>query len=476
MSIKKNQRLAVLVMLFGRNWVTLFGTALTTSTALTIIGYLGATMLGYSMPPYIGIITLLILPAFFVLGLLLIPFGAYLARRKAQLTGAAPRTAEFSINFARPEVREALGLITLLTAANLFIIAAVSYRGVVYMDSVQFCGKVCHTVMKPEFTAHARSPHSRVECVECHIGPGAPWFVRAKISGVRQVFAVLLNTYDRPIPVPVKNLRPSRDTCEHCHWPEKFTGDRVKVITHYDEDEKNTPERTVLVMHIGGGASSQNGIHSWHIDPRRQTTYVTTDPTRQRIDLVRVKEDNGSVVEYRLNGKALTPAQLAKAQTRVMDCIDCHNRPTHTFQLPGQAMDQAMVAGKIDTSLPYIKKIGVQALTAAKGAPGDLKQIAKTVRDFYQQKYSALAVAKSAKINAAIHELQTLYSQNVFPAMKVTWGTYPNNIGHMNFPGCFRCHDGNHISKDGKTIKQDCTMCHAILDDPAVLKDLGISQ
>ncbi|MBI5094568.1 MAG: NapC/NirT family cytochrome c [Candidatus Hydrogenedentes bacterium] len=481
MTIRKDSKLAILILLFGRNWITLFGTGLTTSTAMMIVGFLTATMLGFETPPYLGILMLLIMPGFFVLGLLIIPIGIFWGKRKKAVAEGAD-AAHITINLRRPEVRGALGLITLLTGANLLIMALVSYRSVEYMDSTEFCGKTCHTVMKPEFTAHAVSPHSRVSCVECHIGPGAPWFVKAKISGVRQVFAVALHTYEHPIPTPVANLRPSRDTCEQCHWPQKFTGDRVKVVTEYTDDEKNTALKTALLMHIGGGELGTGGIHSWHIDPRRKTTYVTTDRQRQKIDLVRVTEADGTVTEYKADGKDLTPEQLATAETRIMDCIDCHNRPTHIYQMPGRALDDALHGGRIDASLPFVKKIAAEALTEAKGAEGDLELIDTKIRSFYQEKYKDVAAAKADKIDEAVREVQGIYSKNVFPDMSVTWGTYPNNIGHTvgenQSPGCFRCHDDSHVSADGKTIKQDCTMCHTVLamqeENPAALQDLGL--
>jgi hypothetical protein len=472
-----------LMRLVGRNWITALGGALATVSALLIIAFLILGLLGFYDTPYIGIMAFLVLPGVFVLGLLLIPVGVYWERRRARQSGdprnPASREVYPCIDFNRASVRRTAGIVSVLTVVNLLLISLTTYKGVTYMDSVEFCGLVCHSVMEPEYTAYKDSPHSRVKCVECHIGPGAPWFVRSKLSGVGQVFATALNTYSRPIPTPVENLRPSRDTCEQCHWPEKFTGDRVKVITRFAEDEANTPLKTVLLMHIGGGAAGQGGIHSWHIDPNKQTIYIAADAQRQIIPWVQVREANGRVTEFVARDAPLTPDQLARAERRVMDCMDCHNRPTHIFRLPDRAMDEALVLGRIDRTLPYIKKLGVEVLRAAAEVQSDApEEIARRVRSFYGEKYPELFRSRREAIEAAIRELQAIYRRNVFPSMRVTWGTYPDHLGHTTFPGCFRCHDEQHVSADGRTISQSCDLCHTLLaieePNPPILQQLNI--
>jgi len=368
--------------------------------------------------------------------------------------------------------------VVFLTAANLFIISSVTYKSVTFMDSVEFCGEVCHTVMAPEFTAYGDSPHSKVECVECHIGPGAPWFVQAKLSGVRQVLAVALDTYQHPIPTPVENLRPSRDTCEQCHWPEKFTGNRIKVITRFSDDEANTPLKTVLLLRIGGGNVNSPGIHSWHIDPGKVTTYIATDERRQEIGWIRVEEENGTVTEFATEGFDLDPESVAEENVRTMDCIDCHNRPTHVFTTPADALDQSMANGLVDSSLPFIKKVGVEVLEEAKGAEGDLDRIAERIRAFYEENYGELSTGSPERIDQAVEGIQAIYNRQVFPEMGVTWGTYPNNIGHERYPGCFRCHDESHSAEGGQAISQDCSLCHTLLaweeENPEILAQLEI--
>jgi hypothetical protein len=234
----------------------------------------------------------------------------------------------------------------------------------------------------------------------------------------------------------------------------------------------------VLVMRIGGGNAKDKGIHSWHIDPHKRTVYLPADAERKEIARVRVEESDGTVVSFHAPADRYPADQLAKMQERVMDCIDCHNRPTHIFKLPAQAVDETMAAGRIDTALPYIRKLGVEVLTETKGVEGDLEQIAQRVRAFYQEKYSDLVKSNAAPMEQAIRELQAIYSRNVFPKMNLAWGAHPNNLGHEQFPGCFRCHDDSMQTDDGKSITQDCTVCHAVPaedeTDPEALKNLGL--
>jgi hypothetical protein len=347
---------------------------------------------------------------------------------------------------------------------NVLILSLAAYSGIHYMDSNEFCGKVCHTVMEPEFAAFQDGPHSRVGCVQCHIGPGAPWFVKAKISGLRQVLAVTFGTYSKPIPSPVHDLRPARETCEQCHWPEKFHGDKVKVIREFATDEANTESATTMQIHVGGGSdklSIATGIH-WHMNVANVVEYITTDPKRQVIPWVKITDRSGAVREYLAEG--VTPEELAKGERRTMDCLDCHNRPSHPFDPSAdKAVNRALAMGTIPKTVPFIKREAVAALSEAypsHQAADD--RIAQRLREFYRANYNEVYMTRRQDVERAITGTQQLYRRNVFPTMNVTWGTYPNNIGHMDFPGCFRCHDDNHKAKDGKTIGQDCALCHAI--------------
>lgn len=469
------------VTITAMNWLTQLGSVLVTVSAFSILALIAFEMVAEPQSAYLGIVTFMILPGVFMAGLLLIPIGAWWARRHPGAGDAGSNAGAWPVfDLNHPRTRSVARTIIFLTVVNVILISFVSYRAVVYTESVQFCGQVCHTVMEPEFTAYQNSPHSRVACVECHIGPGAPWFVKSKLSGLRQVLAVARNSYSTPIPSPVRELRPSKETCEECHWPARFSGDRMRIIKKYTDDEANTPVYSVLLMHIGGGHGSGHGIHSWHIDPTKSTEYLATDERRQEIAVVRVTGENGERLEFRASDLKLTDAEIAGGEFRTMDCVDCHNRPTHIFYKPEKAIDLEMANGAIDASLPYIKREAVAALTGTEGGAGDRDAIAKHIRDFYAAEYPDIAATKQAELDAAIAALQKIYGRNVFPEMKVTWGTYPNNLGHEDFPGCFRCHDDSHATADGKSISGDCELCHTVLawdeEEPAVLKELQLQQ
>jgi hypothetical protein len=348
------------------------------------------------------------------------------------------------------------------------------------MDTTTFCGQTCHTVMAPEFSAYQNSPHSRVECVQCHIGPGAGWFVRSKLSGLRQVLAVTFKTYSRPIPSPVKYLRPARETCEVCHWPQRFSGDKFLVKTNYKDDEKNSALTTALVLKIGGRTwQGSVGIHGRHLDEGSRIRYVSIDEQRQVIPVVYYTDDKGKTIEYVSSDIKATKEQLAKGENRAMDCIDCHNRPTHAFELPENAVDLRMERGLISPDLPYIRKKAVELLKVDYPDRDTAKsRIVDAINNYYRMTYPEVYNTKRALVEQAADNTAAIYLRNVFPDMKVRWGVHPNNLGHNDFPGCFRCHDGSHTSTDGQTITNDCTACHNLLavqeENPKVLADLGL--
>jgi NapC/NirT cytochrome c family, N-terminal region len=464
----------------GQNALSLIGAILTTSAAITMIGFWFYELV-HAGPtrPYAGIVFFFILPAIFVLGLVLMPVGGLFRRYRLKQQGKLPHVYP-TIDLRQPILQRALLLVVIMTFVNVALMGTASYKAIEHMDSVQFCGQTCHSVMAPEYTAYLNSPHSRVACVDCHIGSGAPWFVRAKISGVRQLFAVNLKTYSRPIPSPVQNLRPARDTCEHCHWPERFTGDKFLVKTKYADDEQNTPSTTVLLLKIGGRTSQGLvGIHGRHLAAAERIEYVSTDGRRQVIPRVIYTEDDGKKVEYDSDEVKTTPAELARAERRKMDCVDCHNRPTHAFELPERAVDTAITAGRIDRQLPYVKKQAVAALRAEYPDRATASEkIPQAIVDFYKTKYPDTYQNKRPIVETAAQQVKEIYLRNIFPEMRITWGTHPNNIGHDDFLGCFRCHDGKHKAADGRVINDDCSACHQILAmeerDPKVLADLGL--
>ncbi len=466
----------------GHNRITALGAILTTSSAVTMMAvwvYESLRGIG-AIHPYSGLVFFLLLPGVFVVGLVLVPLGGWLRwrllRRKHELPVEYPQ-----IDLKSPTLQRGLLLIAALTLVNVLLMGVASYKGVEYMDSQKFCGQTCHSVMDPEYIAYQNSPHSRVECVGCHIGPGASWFVKSKLSGVRQVFAVAFHTYSRPIPYPVRELRPAQETCEQCHWPQRFSGDKFIVRRRYAEDEKNTQMTTVLVMKLGGRTSTVAiGIHGRHIDEKEQRIiYDATDEHRQVIPRVTYREADGKIVDYNSTDVKVTPAELARGEKRLMDCVDCHNRPTHIFELPPRAVDVRIDRGLISRDLPFVKKKAVEVLKAPYASRSEAtSRIASGLGDFYRTQYPDVYREHGAAVESAIEAVQGIYLRNVFPDMKITWGTYPNNIGHEDFPGCFRCHDGNHIASDGKAIVADCDACHNILaqdeTNPKVLAQLGI--
>jgi len=468
------------VYFLGQNAVTLTGAAITTSAALTSIAFWFYDILLPGPPhPYIGLLVYLILPGIFIVGLLLIPIGIWIRRRKLRGSGTLPATFP-AIDLSLPVVRRTLEWVGLATLLNLLILGTASYRGVAYMDSTSFCGTTCHTVMAPEYTAYQNSPHSRVGCVECHIGPGAGWFVRSKLSGLRQVAAVTFHTYSRPIPSPVRYLRPARETCEQCHWPQRFTGDKFVVNTSYKEDEKNTPQTDVFLMKVGGRTwQGSVGIHGRHLADSARIQYISTDRERQTIPVVYYTDENGKTTEFRSTDAKPTQKQLDAGEHRVMDCVDCHNRPTHNFDLPENAVDKAISIGHISPELPYIRKKAVELLKVEYPARDLAKQrIVAELDSFYRTNYPQIYQTRRSLIQQSADEVAAIYLRNIFPEMRMTWGAHPNNLGHNDSPGCFRCHDGSHTSADGQTITNDCSACHQFLamgeEHPKVLTDLGL--
>lgn len=458
------------------NWISLIGVVLTTTAAVFWLFLLPSTFGGGPHHPYIGILTFMVVPGVFFLGLAMIPFGIFFRQRRERHRGIYP--AHFPpLDRRNPELRRLLVFLVVTTMVNIVIASQVTYGAVTYMDSVTFCGQTCHNVMQPEFTAYQNSPHSRVECVACHIGPGASWFVRSKLSGTGQVFAVAFNTYPRPIPVPIENLRPARETCETCHWPQQYGEDRVRVVPHFAEDEANTSTRSVLLMRIGGGGRP-SGIHGSHLAPGIRIRYAHADPSRQTIPWVEYVRD-GKRTLYLAPG---TPANPGKMPVREMDCMDCHNRPSHSFELPEPAVNRAMAAGAISPNLPFAKKKTLELLRAGyESRESAASRIPAAFADFYRQNYPEVYKQRTAAVEESAKAALGIYLRNVFPHMRVTWGTYPNNIGHTDFPGCFRCHDEQHTSAGGgEQIGQDCNSCHNLLAveeaEPAILKELGIES
>lgn len=445
-----------------RNPISLAGVALALVSLGNIFLFSLVGLIAVRPSPYIGILAYMVAPAFLIGGLLLIGVGVWRERRKK--AGEAPLYPRIDLN--DPGQRSAVISFGAFLVVFVMLSGAGSYKAYEFTDSVQFCGQTCHSVMKPEFTAYQLSPHARVGCVECHVGSGATWYVKSKLSGTRQLFAVMLNTFPRPIPTPVHNLRPAQETCEACHWPKKFYGAQLKVFTHYGSDEKNTPRQIRMLIKTGGGdpaTGEPSGIH-WHMNISNEIDYVAADEKRQAIAYIHVKDLQGRVTDYYAQDATLSKDQIAKAPRHRMDCIDCHNRPTHIYIPPDQAVDQALLAHKLDVSLPYIKQQAVAALTGKYDTTAAAVQaIAHDIDGYYESKYPEVARSKQLEIRNAIDEIQQIFRRTTFPEMKLNWETHPNNLGHFYFNGCFRCHDGQHVSTEGKVLSKDCNLCHTLM-------------
>lgn len=454
---------------YANNPTTLVGIVLTTVSAISILVFIVGEMAGGFRNPYIGIFAYMILPGVFLVGLILIPVGMW--RRRARLVAAGISQAERAryprLDFNDPQLRRTAAIILMLTGINGVIFGASSYLAVEELESVEFCGTACH-LMEPEYTAYQASPHSRVACVECHIGPGADWFVRSKLDGVRQVWKTALDTYERPIDTPIHDLRPARETCEECHWPTKHHGDRLAVFARYGTDEANTPSYTAMVLKTGGGSldlGRAGGIHWWHIEGDHRIRYVSETDERETMLWVELTTPDGERRIYTREGEELPPDEVLEARARVMDCIDCHNRPTHLFEVPSNALDEELTARPELVELPYYKRRALEAI-AEDYATHDagMEAVRESLLRFYRSEYPEVWRDRPSVVEAGAEVAAQVYGRSVFPEMDTDWETHPNHIGHEESPGCWRCHDEELATADGEhVISMDCEQCHVFL-------------
>ena len=433
-----------------RNPISLIGIAITTAAAVVFLLLLTLEFTGQLTNPYAGLLVFIAVPIVFVVGLLLIPIGIWRQHRRVAAGYAEDEWPVVDLRL--PRTRSVILGVALLTIVNVFIASLAGFGAIHHMESTEFCGQTCHTPMEPEWKAHQASPHSKVACVKCHVGPGAAGFVEAKAAGTRQLWHVIINSIPTPVEAPVRSMPSARETCFGCHSGEGHKGDRVKMIRDYSDDETSSETVTTLQLHVGG-IKPVSGIH-WHI--AQQIEYIATDHQRQTIPYVKFTDRHGTVKEYTADG--VTKEQLAQGERRSMDCLDCHNRPAHTFDpSPERAVDSAITAGQLPRTLPFARREAVAALKDEYASGEEAQRgIDARLRKAFASHANDPALAPTVKA------VQDIYGRNVFPAMKVKWATYPNNIGHTFFAGCFRCHDDNHKAADGSVIKQDCESCHAM--------------
>ncbi len=439
-----------------RNWISLCGIIVAFGSLFAFLLIFAIDVLTPGSNPYMGILAYLVAPVFLIIGGVLIVAG-WLFRKhriaKATLHGELPPR---DIELSRRRNRKDLYLFSAGASIFLLLTAIGSYQTYHFTESVVFCGQACHEVMKPEFITYSHSPHARVSCSECHIGSGANWYVKAKISGTYQVYATAFDKYPRPIETPISNLRPAQETCEQCHWPRMYVGNLDRTYNHFLADEENTPFSVRLSLKVGGGDATQGpigGIH-WHMNVANKIEYYATDDKHQNIPWVRMTDPQEVVTVYRTADFEGDPEESA---IRRMDCMDCHNRPAHIFKTPNDSVDLALSIGSLDRTLPAIKKTAVEVLTGDYATEEEAMQQIATKLD--------LRYFEDPRVKATIEVVQQIYRNNFFPEMKANWQAYPDNIGHKNWQGCFRCHDEEHNAADGKhTVRAgDCNACHTIL-------------
>ncbi len=440
------------------------GVILVTTVFIAFLIFEIADLLGFIANAYLGLITYLAFPALFMIGLVLIPIGW----RKYQKERGKSTRELLNEQFDSDDVRTRFSgsrlfrTIITLTLINVVILSLAGLRMLHFMDSAHFCGTACHTVMNPEWVTYQESPHARVKCVECHVGEGIDALIASKLNGVRQMYLAALGIYNRPIPTPVHTLRPARETCEHCHWPEKFYGQRLDTFIRFAMDSVSTPQYTTLNVKIdAGGPGHSNGAH-WHVNVSNQISYISVDDKRERMVAVTSRQADGSSKIF--HNTTLADFEQEGEDERVMDCVDCHNRATHIYKEPEDVVDDLIRLGQIDRELPFVKREALAAITGSY-ASNDAAEagIANHIYNYYKRNYPELSTSKTREMDRTVQVLQHAYATYRHHHMRIEWGAYPSHIGHKRDLGCFRCHNATMRTDSGESIKHDCTMCHSIL-------------
>jgi NapC/NirT cytochrome c family, N-terminal region len=447
-----------------RNVVSYFGAIVIAISLLLIFSLILLSFTQARPSPYLGIFTYLIFPANLVLGLLIFLYGMWRERRRRRRFGiekGLPPLPIFDLN--NPHHRKTFAIVLVVGGVLAVLFSLSAYNTYLFTDSVTFCGILCHRVMEPEYKAYLYSPHARVPCVDCHVGPGVAWYLRSKVAGVPQLFSTVFHGYPTPLPAPIENLRPARETCEKCHWPEKFFGAQLVQIPYFQHNEKNTAEQISFLVKTGGGSTrlgENAGIH-WHMIINNKVYFRAIDREQQQIPWIKLVRPDGSETIYRDKNIKLSDKELNQLPIHMMDCINCHNRPTHTFPAPDALVDRSMSGGNISPTLPWIKKLATLALIGNyPDRQTASRETRKAIEGFYAEKYPEVLKTQKSLVDQAIQTVIALYDRSVFPNMKVNWLTYPNNIGHRTWPGCFVCHDGQHVNDAGQAIFRSCTACH----------------
>jgi nitrate/TMAO reductase-like tetraheme cytochrome c subunit len=465
--VKTASRLSLLLPTEFANPLTILGAAVAGLCMVLIVALTAVETMSDRSNPYLPLITFMLLPGVMVMAMALAPVNVLLRRRMARRAPAPGSEQQPTLVLDLKDSRH-LRLLALAAAGGVVAVALLTtatVKGYEFGESAAFCGLTCHSVMQPEYVAYQSSPHARVQCVQCHIGPGPDFFVKAKVNGMNQLVSLAMGTYPRPIPVPVENLRPSRDTCEQCHWPDRTYRDRLHVSKQYASDDRNTERDQTIVFRVGGGESA-SGVH-WHV--ANEVWYVPMDRERQQIASVEVRRPDGTTQRY-VNPAAKdvhASVDAANAKRR-MDCVDCHNRAGHDFRPFESEVDRALASGRLDPTLPQLKRLAV-ALGPSESAgasedPARVRERIGGLADRYQKELPRVYAARGAQIQSAASVLTDIYDNTVFPQMAVDGKTYQSNLGHVGDGGCARCH-GTLVSDAGdgrgkQTISNRCDLCH----------------
>lgn len=444
-----------------RNGLSFFGLLV---AAIGLILIVFTLLLSYSFhepSPYIGIFAFMLFPGVVGFGLVLFVFGLWREKRRRHRCGKEDPLPFPLLDLNDTTIQKKCCIALILGTTGIIFGAYLLYNTFAWTESVPFCGALCHTPMEPEYVAYQSSPHARVKCVECHVGTGVSWFVKSKLSGLYQVYAVATGSYPRPIPTPIDNLRPSRETCEECHWPGKYLGTKLRQRPYFRYDEKNTAEQISMGVKIGGRLFQS--IHFAHIADPKEINFVALDRAETQIPWVKVTRHDGSTEEYVSLDFQGAAEELTAAPKIKMDCLGCHNRPAHIFWTPTLGVDVLMTAKRISPDLPWIKRVAVDALIEEyPDRDSAHKGLRQTLTSFYENEYPKVYLEQKQELESAIEAVIFIYDRNVFHDMKVNWTTYADNIGHKNWPGCFRCHDDRHVSESGKVLSRDCSSCHTM--------------
>ena len=451
----------------SKNWITIIGSLIAVLNFLLIIVLFIISTIFNKSNTNLGLFIYIILPGFLLLGLIMIFSGMVISRRKLRRASEEEKRLLPVINLNNPGHRRAFIIFTIATIIFLFLSTYGSFEAYHITESVEFCGTLCHKVMEPEYTAYQNSPHANVTCVECHVGSGASWYVKSKISGLYQVYATLTKTYPSPIETPLHDLRPARETCERCHWPQKFYARTLQSNRYYLADSLNSEWDVMLQMKIGPEHSSlgfNEGIH-WHINPSVNIEYISENDKREIITYVRyTNKESGEVTVFKNPDYPVSDSLIAASNSRTMDCIDCHNRPSHNYNSPTDYFNKAMLTGAISKDIPFMKKTAMEILrNTFPDKDTALTQIKEGITGYYKSDAGDYYAKNIDQIDKSVTAIQNAFSQNTFPRMKVTYDVYPDHIGHLESEGCFRCHNDAFISESGRKITRDCNLCHTIV-------------